>query len=655
MNTNGSDNGSIVIPDFHRPHAHSEPTRFAPYKRLHRKLRGRYPFVIPLVVIAMGAGGYLGWHRSVPVYRSEGLVHVANSLPMVLNQTDQNENMQMYEEFVDSQVLLMGSRQVVLSAMADPQFQAALGKRQMSEEQFVADLTTDHPPRTEAIDVTFTDPDPFIAAQAVKAVIGAFVDSYGRSDDTEEGRRLDVLHQRKQSLETEIENLRKQIAAVPAPDALSIAMVDENMRQMLAERDALKDDPRLNMGAARPDAIASQRRLAELDAQIDKYRTEFTAMQAATAAGPATERKVTTLPEFLAFEEKMDTLRADLDETVRRIDVLTTEASLHTGRFSIAADGDIPSAPYADRRARMAAVFALAAGMVPIAFFGLLGILDRRFHYSEDALESLDIPLLGVLPVLPDQPGHDAELARIASYCIHKLRVRLQMLTRKQERTVIMVTSASAGEGKTSLTLALGMAFAATGKNTLLIDADPVARGLTRRLDKEAELGLLDAFDGPGLTLAQPVITNLSLLAAGAGDERRLHTGFGWEELDWLLRESPERYDIILLDTGPVLSSLQAPVVAQVADHVILTVSSGMQESLTRRSMRFFRSIDINVAGFVFNRANARDYNNWIGGDSYYNSVASPMPLKRKNGAPTYGPLAGSINPAKPVHAGREI
>ena len=636
--------GAAGNSEMHAPHGYGESARFAPYKRLHRRLRGRYALLIPLALIAFGIGSYYGWHKTVPVYRAEGMLHVANSLPQVMSETDQNEPLQMYEEFVDSQLLLMSSRHVVLVAMDDPKFRAVLGQRIMTVEQFVAALTTDHPPRTQAIDVTFTDPDPDVAGQAVKAVMAAFLDSYGKSDTSEEGRRLEVLAQRKQSLEEQIAALKKQIAAVPAPDALSVAMIDETMRDLLRQKATLENDQDHLLN---PDV---KKRVTKLDTQIDKYCVEFGAMQAAQAASPATKRNMVTLPEYLDFEEKMDGLLADKAETAHRIDVLNTEASLHTGRFTVASAGDTPSAPYADRRARMAAVFGLGAAMLPIGLFLLLGVADRRLHFSEDTNETSEIPLLGVLPVLSERK-HDADVARVAAYCVHKLRVRLQMLGRNKERPVYMITSAVAGEGKTSLTLALGMAFATSGKRTLLIDADPIGRGLSRRLQQDTAPGLLDCFDGAGLSLVKPLAHNVSVLPAGQGEERRVDTGFGWEELEWLLNEGPLRYDVILIDTGPLLSSLQAPIVAQVADHVIMTVASGLKETLAKQSFRLMRSLDIAVAGVVFNRASSRDYTRWIGGESYYNNASSAPPNRHLNGSSPFGPLAATMRSPAPDRA----
>ena len=631
----------------HRPVV--ESNRFAPYKRLHRRLRGRYPILIPLVILAFAVGGYVGWHRAVPVYRSEGLIHVANSLPKVMSVTDQNEPLGMFEEFVDSQVLLMSSRHVIALAMADPKFRIALGKRPMSVEQFVAAMTADHPPRTQAIDVTFTDPDPDLAAQAVQSVIAAFLDIYGKSDTSEEQRRLEVLYDRQKTLQQQIEAEKAQMATVPTPEALSIAMVDTTMRELLQEKTLLEsqqDALHQTYGNNAAPLTGAQHRASELADQIEKYRKEFNAMQMAQLGSPPEKRHIATLPEYMPYEDKIDNLSAELTKTENRIDELTTEASLHSGRFTVTAAGDVPSAPYADRRLRMAAVFGLGMAMIPIALFALIGIVDRRFHFSEDAMETAECPLLGVLPILPDHHQH-AELARVAAYCVHKLRVRLQLLNRKKDRPVYMITSATAGEGKTSLTLALGMAFAASGKRTLLVDGDPVGRGLTRRLHQDDQPGLLDSFAGNGVRHVQQLAHNVSVIPAGKGTDQHLDTGFGWEELECLINDELKDFDVILIDTGPVLSSLQAPIVAQVADHVVMTVASGLSESLSRQAVRLLRAIDIPVAGFVFNRATASDYNRWIGGESYYTQSSRPLPQRYHNGSAPYGPLAASITSSR--------
>ena len=72
-------------------------------------------------------------------------------------------------------------------------------------------------------------------------------------------------------------------------------------------------------------------------------------------------------------------------------------------------------------------------------------------------IASRGITLLGILPNLPDRLS-DPEQAAIAAHCVHQIRTMLQINGGVEggERRVFAVTSASPGDGKTSLTLALG-------------------------------------------------------------------------------------------------------------------------------------------------------------------------------------------------------
>ena len=623
--------------------------RFGPYRRIHRLMRGRYHLLLPTLALAIVIGGIYGWRKATPVYRSEGLIEVANRLPRVMNQTDQNEPLDMFEEFVQSQVLLISSRSVISLALADPNFNAALGNRHdMNVEEFVTNLVVEHPPRTQAIDITFVDPDPNVATKGVQALIAAFMTVSGKTGSADEDRRLAVLQERRSTLNNQIDAMKKQLAQIQPPSLLSIAMVDEMMRSLLQEQSSLETqlDEYLasDFGENRPQVKNARIRLNQVNEKILAYQNEVTVMQAATAATPPTDRRVAMLPSFLGYTEDIDALRTERDQVDQRIEALTTESSLGAERFRVLAVGDTPSVPYADRRPRMAALYGVAAGLVPLTLFFLLGLVDRRFRFSEDAAEILDnAPLLGVLPELPKTDGYP-DLPRIAAYCVHNLRIRLQLLPGKKNDRVYMITSAAAGEGKTSLTLALGFSFAAAGKRVLLVDADLIGRGLTNRLRCEGQAGLLESVIGAGLSPIRHVMKNVSVLPAGIGGELGNGSSLPLDELAEVMNIARSRFDLILIDTGPVVASLQTPIVAQVADHVILTVSQGLQQVLCQRSMQILRSVGIKITGVVFNRARQKDYRRWIGGDSYYGSSStSKWNAAHEDRLAEFGPLADPI------------
>ena len=123
----------------------------------------------------------------------------------------------------------------------------------------------------------------------------------------------------------------------------------------------------------------------------------------------------------------------------------------------------------------------------------LVSVLDGRFRYSDEANTDLGgIPLLGILPNLPDLLT-DPSQAATAAHCVHQIRTILQITGHNTEKRVFTITSGSPGDGKTSLTLALGLSFAASGSRTLLVDGDMIGGGLTVRLNVNAEHGVLEA------------------------------------------------------------------------------------------------------------------------------------------------------------------
>src|SRR5690606_32405068 len=78
------------------------------------------------------------------------------------------------------------------------------------------------------------------------------------------------------------------------------------------------------------------------------------------------------------------------------------------------------------------------------------------------------------------------------------------------------------------------------------------------------------------------------------------------------------QYDVVLIDTGPILGSIEASMAASEADDVVLVVSRGDQKSTVFKSLDSLRSINAHMAGIVFNHASADDVQR-----SSYASVAS--------------------------------
>ncbi|MCG8523207.1 MAG: hypothetical protein MI744_13475, partial [Pseudomonadales bacterium] len=301
-------------------------------------------------------------------------------------------------------------------------------------------------------------------------------------------------------------------------------------------------------------------------------------------------------------------------------------AQENISRIEIGPPAATPTEPWnADKRKQMAGVGAIAGFFLGFGLVMAVGLMDRRLRHVEDTTAGLpDTNVLGILPTLPASLK-DPEDAETAAHCVHHIRTLLQI---GGSNRVFSITSPAAGSGKSSLATALGMSFAASGVRTLVIDCDLVGAGLSRRmgtvvhepldavirrhnlldqadlagaltqatasarpldqllleqglmgqdqldtairLQRDTALGVLDACSPSRLRscVAATDVDNFFILPVGRAkpsDASKLSPAAIRE----LVRQAREAFDIVLIDTGPVLGSLEASIAAAEADATI--------------------------------------------------------------------------------------
>jgi polysaccharide biosynthesis transport protein len=193
------------------------------------------------------------------------------------------------------------------------------------------------------------------------------------------------------------------------------------------------------------------------------------------------------------------------------------------------------------------------------------------------------------------------------------------------EMRTIVVTSAAPGEGKTVTAANLAVAFAHDGFRVLLIDCDvrrPRLHGLFRLPRSPGLMELLTPNDGPngtqsltfdpesghtmsGLPIGEVVrptnIRGLSLLTCGAlpTNASNLLSGL---RMRALLRELGKTFDLIILDTPPVLATADAGILAGLADGVLLVVRAGKTDrNAAQRAHQQLSQVGARIVGAVLN------------------------------------------------------
>jgi capsular exopolysaccharide synthesis family protein len=716
-------------------------------RKVHNSLRGRYWIGLAVGAVLGGLGGWFGYWSQFPVYRGEGMIQIAMNKPIVDPRGgDSGGFLPNHEEYIQSQAMMITSRRVIEDAMKSREWEKTgldpTDKRIAA--MVAANLSVEHPSRTEIIKVYYTDRNDEVAKAVVNAVVLAYNSFAVARSQGEDMKRVRLLDERRVAIWNQIQVLERQIldaaqvygsadlgtlveaklteetkiesernkaelalgmakrkkdarGAINEFSENQVGMIDTFMRNLLMERDQIGSDIARGKEMGLLPGNTKMKQLASLlesqQKKIDRYMVEWRDLQMKLADDPTLtgtgiarvlqlsekvlEGEVKSLTE--KYEQlkkerteigrhmlKIQDLQRQREEAIKdkadiqtRMNVLAMESGMG-GRVTVINPGDVSLTPFKDRRKMYGAAGALGGFGFPMALLVLVGLIDKRYRYSDEANDGVNnVPLLGILPRLPDKLS-DPEQAAVAAHCIHQIRIMLQVGPSPESRRVFMVTSASTGDGKTSLTMALGLSFAASGSKTLVIDCDMVGQGLTHRLKAHSVPGLIETLNLGTLRghVRKTATKGLYILPIGSADA--VHAGvLSPQSIKRLLAACREHFDVIVIDTGPILGSLEASVVAQEADGVILAVARGQHQPLVEKAIKHLRSVGATIFGIVFNRAEQRDFQRSVASASIRSASAKPTEaralLPESDESARFGPLARSVAsclPASATHAG---
>ncbi len=505
-----------------------------------------------------------------------------------------------------------------------------------------------------------------------------------------------------QAAQARYDNMQRQMRA-GAVDAIPEVLGSQVINDMKSQRAIIRRrlvELESRLADRHPELIAARSESADIDRQIDaeiqriagNLRNEVTVARRrmndvqgniATVNLSLTKTTSAMIP-LNELRRDADTSRELLENFISRSKQTGVQDSLVEPDASILSSSTIPNAPSTPKT-----VLNLLLGVIlGIIFGGSLALLsemfDSKISSSEDVERKLKSNPIGSVPMIRTQsflglgsisPADHLIDNPLSAYAesIRYLRAAIAFSDLDSETKVVAVTSSLPDEGKTSLTLSLGRMSAMSGSRTLVIDGDFRRRQLTEAAVLSPEVGFIEHLFGAGeLTDAitkdsKSLLDILPLSRSG----HTPHDVFGTRAFDEMMVRLRPMYDLILIDTGPLLLMAEARVVAGKADKAILVVRwRHSTRSAVNQSLKLLHTFKADLLGITLNmvdltrRRHHRDPGaTYKAYRKYYTMETKPglFGFKKKKNAdkvhPGLRPMTTpvSVSPARPANEQSDV
>ncbi|OGD36529.1 MAG: hypothetical protein A2V45_13060 [Candidatus Aminicenantes bacterium RBG_19FT_COMBO_58_17] len=403
-----------------------------------------------------------------------------------------------------------------------------------------------------------------------------------------------------------------------------------DMGRIRAKLDSLKDEINKAADSAEGRYRAAFKKETSIKATLDKQRADVTTMKNNAIL-------------YNSIKSEVDSRRKLLNTLLERQGEAQLSAQLKglsTSNVSIIDPAEYPQEPVSPKR-KLNLVIALLVGL-----FGGVG-LSFLFDYLDDTIKGpdeveklADLPSLGIIPLLPPEGlqknrGYNTYYRRSYSYSpenpsgehtlpevkeielinhlypglplsedYRTIRTSILLSHAGKPPRSIVCTSALAQEGKTATVVNLATSFAQLQKKVLLIEADLRKPRLHRIFRTRNLTGLTGHLTGKAALkdiIHQTPIENVWLISSGLIPPNPVEL-LNSKIMKDVLAEVSEAFDIVLLDSPPVLAVIDSVVISSIVEGTLLVIQGGQ----TRRrpflaAVEQLRRANANIIGVVVN------------------------------------------------------
>ncbi|MEP0842391.1 MAG: AAA family ATPase [Phycisphaerae bacterium] len=358
--------------------------------------------------------------------------------------------------------------------------------------------------------------------------------------------------------------------------------------------------------AGRKDRVETQKR--NLLARLEAAKLSREVLQNQVNAAEEETRKIGN--QAITMEDLMEqkaNYKADYDKVEERIKQLDVESRRPT-RITVASSPEIRPGGVEDKRLKLSLAAVPATLVLVLMLVAFIDRLSTQLHDPAGMEVDVGLRLLGAVPSIAElRKGTVTREDFLESYRVIRTTLAGASPDRVPPKT-LLITSAQAAEGKSSLAISLAMSLAEPGQRVLLIDGDIQAPQVGQCLNLTASNTLKSVLSGKcplGAAVVRCGVPGLDVLVGHANGESARGV-LNTKTAARLVRDAAALYDHVIIDSPPALGAADALVWAHVADGVILSSLVGHTDTrLVRFACQRLGAVGAKILGAVIANVSA--------------------------------------------------
>ncbi len=576
--------------------------------------------------------------RKVPLYKAIAKILIERSTPQIAPNIQQVYSSPYYidREFIQNQIDILYSRSLArevlkeLTSSGDTTFM----NRGEPELSFLGGVNVYPTPGSNILNIAYIFPDPVKASRYANALTNTYI----RQD----------IEKRTAATKTATGWLEKELLSLKGKlESSENALNDYLLNNKIVSVTNVEHQVQGSIDRLKQEKISLENQVSELG---KRYKPKHPTMISLRSKISALEQSISDeTGKFLELNAKMvqygvlkrevESNRFLYESLLRRIKETEVTTDLQTTNITIVDLANVPKGPFSPNRKRDIYTGAAIGFFIGICLAFLIEYLDSTVKNAEDIEAYVKLPFLGYVPSAKNDVKTGKEIDVICSKLPESRvaeayrSIRTSIIfssTEDKPLKSILITSSTPEEGKTTVSLNLGIVFASANEKTLVIEADMRRPRIGKSLSLESPLGLSSYLAGTSdleSSVQKTFIPNLFIMTSGPRppNPAELLTS---SKARQLIEEAQTKFDRVLLDSSPVLTVADSAILANKVDGVIDVVRASFQNiDLILRGRQRLVEAKARIVGVILNNVNVRKEDSYYYYHYYY---SSDDPTKKK-------------------------